>query len=82
MSCTRSFWVRFSPDSLYTFVHYLQAGQDICRKIILIEPQDACEEIDQFFNKLCEERKNKCYSELNNETTDNPENQTDKEPKQ
>ena len=73
MSCNRQFWVRFSPDSLYTFVQYLQAGQEICKKIIVIEPQDACEEIDKFFEKMCEERRNKNkrnpYSELNTEET-------------
>lgn len=49
MSCKRSFWVRFSPDSLFTFVQYLHAGQEVCKQIVVIEPQDACEEIDKYF---------------------------------
>ena len=66
MSCSRSFWVRFSPDSLYTFIQYLQAGQEVCKKIVLVEPQDACEEIDKFFLELS--KKKKCSSELNKES--------------
>ena len=65
MSCKRSFWVRFSPDSLYSFVQYIQAGQEICKKIVVIEPQDACEEIDKFLLELS--KKKKVSSELNRE---------------